>query len=336
MDGKLHPLTWLAWLATALTLALLTRNPLYLLLLWFTLLLVFVRLPIRPEAALPFSPLMFVLVTVPLAAALNLLLSPFGESVFWHIPLWGRPLTRESLIYGATNGLLLGVLFTAFAAFNRAVSPPALLRFAPRAFYPFAVITGIAINFVPAMQRQLQAIREAQAIRGHTFRGWRDILPLFLPLLTGGLERALQLAEAMTARGFAAPPIQNRATVRTLLLLGLLFWAAAGILMLIWGNTALWLLIPGGALAFTGWHVASRAAPRTAYRPMKFTARDALVFLGCAFALVLFLIPQSRVTLWYDPYPRLMLPPFEMLAGLGILGFLGAGMIEDKGLGIRD
>ncbi|GAB4401867.1 MAG: hypothetical protein OHK0052_25280 [Anaerolineales bacterium] len=334
--AKLHPLTWLAWLCAALTLALLTRNPLYLLLLWFTLLLVFVRLPVRPEAVLPFSPLMFVLVTVPLAAALNLLLSPFGESVLWRIPLWQRQLTLESLVYGTTNGLLLGVLFTAFAAFNRAVSPPALLRFAPRAFYPLAVITAIALNFVPAMQRQLQAIREAQAIRGHHLRGWRDTLPLFLPLLVGGLERALQLAEAMTARGFAPPASQRRAAVRWLLLLGLLFWGAAGILALVWGSAALWLLLPGGALALSGWQLAGHAAPRTAYRPMKFSARDAAALVGCALALVLFVIPQSRATLWYDPYPLLAPPSFEMLAGLGILGLLGVGMIRDKGLGIRD
>lgn len=326
--AQLHPLTWLAWLAAALTLVLLTRNPLYLLLLWLTLLIVYVRLPARPEAPLPFSPLAFVIITLPFAAALNLLLSPFGESVFWRVPLWQRPLTFESLVYGTINGLLLGVLFTAFSVFNRAISPPVLLRFAPRAFYPFAVITAIALNFVPAMQRQLQAIHEAQAIRGHTFKGWRDTLPLFLPLLIGGLERALQLAEAMTARGFAPPSSPLRGTVRTLLLLGLLFWAAAGILTLRWGNLALWLLLPGGVLAFTGWQLANRTAPRTAYRPLRFSTGDGIALLGCAFALVLFLIPQSRATLWYDPYPQLTPPPFELLAGLGILGLAGVGINE--------
>ena len=75
---------------------------------------------------------------------------------------------------------------------------------APRAFYDLGVVVLIALTYVPQTMQQWQRIREAQAIRGHRWRGVRDWQPLVIPLFIGGLERAMALAEAMVARGYGA------------------------------------------------------------------------------------------------------------------------------------
>ena len=120
---------------------------------------------------------------------------------------------------------------------GQALPVRALVGLIPRAFYPLAVVATIAVTYLPATLRQFQQIREAQAVRGHALRGLRDWLPLFMPLLVGGLERALQLSEAMTARGFASQgkPVDSalqRAWPRLAMLAGLLLLAGGWVLRL--------------------------------------------------------------------------------------------------------
>ena len=204
----LHAAAWFAWLSAALIVVSTTRNPLYLTLALAAFITTAraIRRPGETPAA-PLAPGRFALYVIPLAALLNALLSRTGELVLLAIPrTWpiiGGPITAEALVYGALNGLVLTALFSAFTVLNLAVPVRDLIRFIPRAFYPVAVVASIAVTFASATLRQMQQIREAQAIRGHRMRRLRDWLPLFMPLLTGGLERALQLAEAMTSRGFA-------------------------------------------------------------------------------------------------------------------------------------
>jgi len=205
-----HPLAWFAWLGTASLVTLLTRNPLYLVVLFVIFILVMdVERASQRAAAdssgydgapsdrgLPLSPLRFALFAVPAGAVFNLLTSHVGETVFFRlpaaIPLIGGALTAEALLYGAISGLVLVTLFTAFAVLNLALPVRDLIAYIPRAFYPVAIVSAIAVTFVPNTLRQFRQVREAQAIRGYKMHGWRDWLPLFLPVLVGGLERALQ------------------------------------------------------------------------------------------------------------------------------------------------
>ena len=112
------------------------------------------------------------------------------------------PITREALLYGLAGGLALMTLLLVFAVFNVAVDQARLLRMTPGFVYQLGVVTAIAVAFVPQMVASWQAIREAQQVRGHRVRGLRDLLPLIMPLLVTALERAMQLAESMEARGF--------------------------------------------------------------------------------------------------------------------------------------
>ncbi|MCP4534268.1 MAG: hypothetical protein GY831_23975, partial [Delftia sp.] len=221
----IHSLAWLGWLAAALTALSSTRNPLHL----FILLLCFAILDTLVSSGetsyIIVSPLRFAAVVLTLSALFNAATVHLGETVLLRLPaglpIIGGAITLEAIAFGLINGLLLAGIFAAFTTFNQALPIRSIIRLIPRAFYPLAIVTSIAVTFVPTTLRQFQQIREAQAVRGHQVRGLRGWLPLFMPLLIGGLERALQLAEAMTARGFASAgdPGQNTAS-RSAIVLG--------------------------------------------------------------------------------------------------------------------
>ena len=123
-------------------------------------------------------------------------------------PLIGGPITLEGLLYGLSGGASLFAVLLVFATFNLALDSHRLLRWLPSGLYQAGLVVSIALSFIPQLMSSLQEIREAQRVRGHQFRGVRDWIPLFVPLITTALERSLTLAESMEARGFGgiAPP----------------------------------------------------------------------------------------------------------------------------------
>ena len=327
---------WLAWAMSGLVLASSTHNPLYALLLLLTVAVVAVRrVPSRTQQLLV---LRFAALVVPLAALFNGLTAHLGDTVLLRlperIPLLGGTVTAESLLFGATNGLLLAVIVGAFTVLNGAVQTHELVRLAPRAFHEAGVVLTIALTYLPQTGRTLRRIRQAQAVRGHRLRGLRDWLPIFVPLLVSGLERSMGLAEAMVARGYGA--VASRAhplRLRGMLALGLLSLLGGWLGWLFlpaWKWVALTTLLGGAALILAALWLAGRAAPRTTYRPRRITAASLLVLLGCAVALgaVLAPLPGSREALAYTPYPLLTLPPFQPLVGAGLLGMLVPALLR--------
>jgi energy-coupling factor transport system permease protein len=327
----IHPFAWVGWLAAVLATLSAGRNPLHLALVLLCIAVVdAATLPGTDRRTAPIAPLRFALSVTAISAALNALSVRYGDTVLLRLPGWlpllGGAVTLEALAFGALSGLTLAGLFAAFMVAQRALPTSALVGLIPRAFYPLAVVAAIAITFVPATLRQARQIREAQAIRGHRLQQLRDWLPLLLPLLIGGLERAFQLAEAMAARGFAGAGRPQHATaLRTAMVAGLAALLAGWLLMLAWNQPQagqLLMLCGGGLLVGTLWRV-GRRAPRTRYRRTSWAGADTAVLIGAAVAIVAFTLPLpgiDRAVLAYYPYPLLQLPRFDPVLGFATLG----------------
>ncbi|HAJ36516.1 MAG TPA: hypothetical protein DCL15_12585 [Chloroflexi bacterium] len=328
--APLHPLTWTAWIAAIVAILTLTRNPVYLALTLATIVLVRWRClaPVHAEdGGLTLSPLRFGLLVMTTAAIFNMAMVRVGTTVIFTLPGWipllGGAWTLEALVYGALNGLALAGLFAGFTVINRVVPVRALLRLTPRAFYPVAVVVSIAITFAPTTLQQIQQIREAQAVRGHRLRGVRSWLPLVVPLLEGGMERSLQLAEAMVARGFASGDEKVERWPQLLVLTGFVAVVAGWLLRLLWAQPV-WgaaLLIVGSAALLSGLWRAGRRHPHTVYRPDQWRWWDWLVIGGAALAACAYLLPLfERSAIFYYPYPTLIWPGFDWRIGLATLG----------------
>lgn len=336
IDRTLHAVTWACWVAAVLVVLSVTRNPIYvgLTLLWIALVWLAVSHAPRTRALppAPLSPLRFGLFVVAMSTLFNALTVHAGRTVLFvipgRVPLLSGPVTLEAVLYGFINGLVLAGLFAAFMLLSRAVAVRDLIRLIPRAFYPVAVVISIALTFVPTTLQEFRHIREAQAVRGHRMRGLRSWLPLFLPLLTGGMERALQLAEAMMARGFAgAPAADDDTRLRAGMLTGLVLVAAGLLLRMAWhirltgaGLLVVGLVLMGGTL----WQ-AGRRHPHTVYRKRPLQPRDWSV-IGAALAtagLFLFPVPGiDRASLYYLPYPQVTLPSLSLALGAATWGLL--------------
>lgn len=327
----IHPLAWVGWLAAVMATLSVGRNPLHLVLVLLCIAVVEAATPPAMERrTTPITPLRFGLTVTAISAILNALSVRYGDTVLLRLPDWlpllGGTVTLEALVFGALSGLTLAGLFVAFVVAQRCLPTSALVGLIPRAFYPLAVVAAIAITFVPTTLRQARQIREAQAIRGHRLQRLRDWLPLLMPLLIGGLERAFQLAEAMAARGFAsAGRPQHAIALRASMVTGLAALLAGWLLILTWGQARAGqlLMLGGGALLVGTLWLVGRRAPRTRYRRTPWAAGDTAVLIGAAVSLLAFTLPLpgiDRAVLAYYPYPLLGLPRFDPVLGFATLG----------------
>jgi energy-coupling factor transport system permease protein len=136
------------------------------------------------------------------------LLTSEGYRVLWRgpvVPVLGElDVTREELHAAALQALRLAAVTLAFAAYALLLDHDRLVqaaRFARRS----ALMVALATRLLPMLERDAGGLVEALRGRGVEVSGVRGRARLLAPLLAGSLERGLNLAEAMEARGFGRP-----------------------------------------------------------------------------------------------------------------------------------
>lgn len=331
---RLDARAWLIWTLSAAVLTMLTRNPLYIVIILLAIRLVAITWQ-QEEAAFKLPLLRMFLIILLFSSVFNMLFAHVGQHVLFTLPanwpLIGGPLTLEAAVYGAINGLMLFTLLVVFITFNNIVPGSDLVHLTPRAFHNLGLVVLIALTYVPETHRHWQKIRDAQAIRGHQIRGWRDWRPILIPLLVGGMERAMALAEAMVSRGYGATEqTRQPLLVQGLLLLGL-GAAFAGWLFSFWHGWPGWVLMASGVvvLLMLIWALGEKVSLRR-YESARWTWRETVVVITAVIPLLLFFVPLPFIetsSLYYSPYPQLSLPPFSVLLGLALALLAVPGVI---------
>ncbi len=339
-----HSKAWAVWLLAALIPAILTQNPFYLLTIILAVGLNYFSLDRTSPIAQGWMVFLRLgLVLVLFSVLFNLLSVRAGATRLFTLPAWrwqtmtnqgqitvfqiGGKVSLESLIYGLNTGLALLAILLVFATFNSHVDHYQLLRSTPRFLYQSAIVISIAITFIPHMLLAQREIREAQALRGHRFRGIRDLVPLFVTLLAEGLERSITLAESMEARGFSSQRSEAAARLglllKSLVALSLLVLVGGALARSYYPGQALGsgLMAAGGLmLAAAIWRV-GRGVQRSRYRRTLWRQRDSLV-TGTALLTGLIISGiwlTNRAALIFYPYPRLKWPAFNLLITLSLL-----------------
>lgn len=135
-------------------------------------------------------------------------ITPFVETLGSH-PLWTGPIipvlgqidvTSEEISSAALNALRLSSVGLAFAAYALLLDHDRLLQ-----SVRFARPAALATRLMPTLERDAFGLVESLRGRGIEVAGMRRRAALLSPLLAGSLERGLNLAEAMEARGYGRP-----------------------------------------------------------------------------------------------------------------------------------
>jgi energy-coupling factor transport system permease protein len=121
------------------------------------------------------------------------------------VPVLGQlDVTSEELSRALLQALRLAAVGLAFAAYALLLDHDRLLeaaRFARRS----VLAVALATRLLPTLERDAAGLLDSLRGRGVEVRGVRGRARLVSPLLAGSLERGVNLAEAMEARGYGRP-----------------------------------------------------------------------------------------------------------------------------------
>ena len=323
---------WLLWGLAAMIPLLSGRHPIVIATLLLTVLVVrAVCLPKETSAGWGWL-VRLGMIAVPIGVVFNMLTVHAGDRRMFRIPsgvpIVGGDITWNALIYGLLSGATIVVLVATGTTVAAALNWSELMRHMPARAANVAVAGSVAWTFLPQLSKSWREIREAQTARGHQWRGVRDAVPLVVPLMAGGLDRSITMAEALESRGFGAQASVNKpSTWPSIAMAGSMTAAVAGLYLFAVGRSAsaaviLLLAMFCGAVAIRP-GASTHRHRSTHYRRRRWTQRDTVVATGAATAIAtiavyLQVLPE---TLRYEPYPAIVWPaasPWLVLA-LGML-----------------
>lgn len=330
MDAR----AWLLWGLAASLVPLLGRNP------WPLLATLLAVLGVRaawasgrPGAASWGTLLRLAAFFAAFGVLFNVLTVPVGDRVLVRVPdgvpIVGDVLTLNALAYGVLSGLALLTLVTVGTTLGAVLDWAETLRLLPGRLAGIATAGSVAFAFVPQTVTAFREIREAQAARGYRVGGARGLVPILVPLMAGGMERALTLAEALESRAFgsapggvAAPPAWRRPAIA----LGLAAGVTGGYLLAV-GDVAVAIACLGGGGLLLGVGSRERRGERigrTRYREPRWGRGDTLVVVASVGVMVAVAVSIGREPrgLRYEPYPALDPPRVDLLLLVALAGLL--------------
>jgi energy-coupling factor transport system permease protein len=155
----------------------------------------------RPYIAGALSTALMVFLVSPLVQHL-------GTHIIWtgpDLPVFGQlDVTGEELEVALFQAVRLAAVALAFSAYALLLDHDRLIQaagFARRS----VLAVGLATRLVPTLERDVRGLVEALRGRGVEVRGLWSRARLLSPLVANSLERGLNLAEAMEARGYGRP-----------------------------------------------------------------------------------------------------------------------------------
>ena len=209
---RLSPLVKLAWGGGLVVLSLIFNHPVYILILFLSIIPMVRLAGVGREwaSALKFSLWLGLSIIV-----INALFSYHGDHVLltapFRLPIIGHPvITLEAIAFGAVMALKLVVIISVFVLINLTVHPDDIMAVLLKMRLPYksVLVTSLSTRFVPCLVEDMGRISDGYRTRGVQLDagGWfkklKNRAKITLSLLANSLDRAVQVAEAMEARAF--------------------------------------------------------------------------------------------------------------------------------------
>ncbi len=248
------------------------------------------------------------------------------------LPSWavavsiGGAVTLESILNAFTEGLQIAVILICFGAANSLASPYRLLRSLPAVLYETGVAVTVALAFTPELVLSIGIVRQARRQRGIPVRGLRGMRGVAVPVLESALDRSLQLATSMDARGYGRRISLGRGSrwLASGATTGGLLLVAVGLYGVIDSGSLFGLGLPimavAGVMCGIGLALGGRRSARSRYRPDPWRQPEWLVAGSGMAALVAMIVAHvlnlPGLTVSFTP---LAFPSIPLLPVVGIL-----------------
>lgn len=304
----LHPGAWWLWAAGLAAAASRTLNPVLLLLI--AAVSGFVVAARRTDAPWARAYVVFLkvaLVIIAIRVVLQAVLSTYsqGSHVLFTLPQVPLPesvrgikiggvVTAEAVLIATYEGAQLGIMLLCLGAANALASPLRLLRCLPGALYEAQVACVVALTFAPQLVVDARRVHAARRLRGQKVRLRTIFGTTMMPVLESSLDRAIDLAAAMDAKGFGrtrhlSPAVQIGTTLVSLAGVMGLFIGAYGVVSASMPTPVTLTLLGLGSVALMGALAAGRArAVRSRYRSDPWALPEWLVALSGVVPVVVF------------------------------------------------
>jgi energy-coupling factor transport system permease protein len=336
---SLHPMAWWLWALALAICAMRTTNPFLLLLTGAVA--CFVVANCRGNApwsrSLAFFLRLGVLVIV-IRVVIEILFGQrglAGQVLFTMprlpLPSWmrgvsvGGAVTAEAIVQSAVEGLQFAVIVLCFGAANSLASPYRLLRCLPAVLYETGVALTVSLSFTPELVQTIALVHQARRMRGIPTKGMRALRGIAVPVLEGALDRSLQLATSMDARGYGrrSPMTGMSRRLATGATVGGLLLAAVGLYGIIDSGSLFGLGLPIFGLSIllcgVGLAVGGRRSARTRYRPDPWQVPEWLVGGSGVVALIALVMTNALGITGLSPsFSNLTVPTLPLLPVLGI------------------
>jgi len=235
----------------------------------------------------------------------------------------GGEVTLEAVLNAVYFGLQLAAIFCCIGAANSLGSARRLLRYMPAALYEIGIAAVISLTFAPQLVTDAARVRSAAKLRRPgSGSGLREFGRLSMPILEGALERSVDLAAAMDARGYGRTTDESPSARR--LTAGLVLLGSFGLLVGVYGlltahGFGVPLLVVGAALGVVGLRLGGRRTGRTRYRPDPWAVPELLVVGSGLVAAAAMFVTASRSPELLSLASPTQRPPVPLLACVGIL-----------------
>ena len=339
LPRPLHPGAWWGWALSLAVVASLTTNPLiHLILIAVLTLVVTARRGDSPFARAFRLYVILAGIIIAIRVVLHVLVGlKFGTIAVVRLPTIALPSWAAGIVLGGTvylegllralaEGLRLGTIIICVGAANALANPKRLLRAFPAALHDIGTALVVAVSVAPQLTESVVRVLRARRLRGEHRVGLRGVKHIAVPVLHDTLERSIQLASSMDARGYGRREHSGsrHERVTTALTFGGLVLAMLGlygVFVTVGPSLFSWPLLGAGLLvSYAGLRRAGRQVRRTAYRPDPWRAPEWVTVgsgvLATAAVLVARRLDPADMILPLEP---LGWPQLSLLVLLGLL-----------------
>jgi energy-coupling factor transport system permease protein len=211
---RLSPLVKLAWGGGLVVLSLIFSHPIYILILFLSVIPLVKLAGVGREWASTLKLALWLGLSI---IVINALFSYHGDHVLlaapFRLPAVGQPIiTLEAIAYGAVMALKLAVIISVFSLINLTVHPDDIMAVLLKMKLPYksVLVTSLSTRFVPCLVEDIGRISDGYRSRGVQLDagGWfkrvKNRAKITTALLANSLDRSVQVAEAMETRAFGS------------------------------------------------------------------------------------------------------------------------------------